>query len=154
MISEKYVTLRGGGKVKVQEVTVRQMMKVMPFLGDLAGEKKAEGDGGEVQKTFLEHADEFLTATCGLNAADLADLYPSDLENIWEAFREVNGFFFKAAEKLGVVEQLGTIARSILDGAGSQLADSLRAGIQGALTTASAGLSALSNTLEGSGESA
>lgn len=86
-----------------------------------------------------------------MNGKDLLDLYPSDLEQIWQAFREVNSFFFGVAEKLGVAEQLGAVLRSLLDGVGSQLADSLKTDIQVALTTASAGLSVPPSTPKDSG---
>jgi hypothetical protein len=155
MINEKSITLRGGKVVLVQEVRVRQILKVLPFLDDITGskkagqvEKKTESDQGTVvvEKSFLENATDFLRATCGLSVQELEDLYPSDLEKLWQAFREVNSFFFGMAEKLGLAEQLGTVIRSILDGVGNQLADSLKEDIQVALTMASAGLSVPPNT--------
>lgn len=139
MMNEKSVTLRGGEKVLVQEVTVRRVMKALPFLNPK--KEAAAGTEAEPEKPFIENIDELLGSVCGLTAEKLLDLYPSDLEQLWNAFREVNGFFFKMAEKLGLAEQLGTILRSILAGAGSQLADSLKSDIRAALITASAGLS-------------
>jgi len=149
MINEKYVTLRGGTKVKVQEVQVKTIISGLPFLGDLVGGKAAAGDDGDVKKTFAENVDGLLAATCGLSATDLLYLYPSDLDQIWQAFREVNGFFFGMAEKLGVAEQLGAILRSLLDGFGSQLSSLLKEGIQTALNTGSAGLSPQSSIPSG-----
>lgn len=139
MKNEKYVTLRGGTKVLVQEVPVRRILTVLPFL---KGDKVEEEKEGEIKKTFADHASELLEATVGLNSNDLLDLYPSDLEQIWAAFREVNSFFFGMADKLGVTEQVGAILRSVLDGVGTELATSLQKDIRVALTTASAGSSA------------
>lgn len=143
MISEKSVTLRGGVKVLVQEVSVRRVMKVLPFL---PAKKAEEGMEAEPEKPFIENLDELLASVCGLSAEGLLDMYPSDIEQLWQAFREVNSFFFKMAEKLGLTEQLGAILRLILDGVGSQLAASLKTDIADALTTASAGLSKPLNT--------
>lgn len=47
---------------------------------------------------------------CGLEQADLLGLYGSDLERLWEAFKEVNSFFFGLAPALGLdglVAELG-----------------------------------------------
>jgi hypothetical protein len=160
MKNSKYVELFGGGKVLVQEVPVRRILTVLPFLKwqkgkEEAGEvKKTSGgrpcagppilleDKNEVQKTFIDHASELLEDTVGLKADDLLDLLPSDLEQIWAAFREVNSFFFATADKLGVTDQVGTILRSVLAGVGSELVTSLKTAIQVVLTTDSASLSA------------
>jgi hypothetical protein len=160
MKNSKYVELFGGGRVLVQEVPVRRILAILPFLKgekgkEEAGEvKKTIGgrpcagppilleDKNEVQKTFIDHASELLEDTVGLKADDLLDLLPSDLEQIWAAFREVNSFFFGMADKLGVTEQVGTILRSVLGGVGTELATSLQKDIRVALITASAGSSA------------
>lgn len=143
MKNSKYVDLFGGGKVLVQEVPVRRILSILPFL---KGEKvQEEAKEGEVQKTFADHASELLEDTVGLKTDDLLDLLPSDWEKIWQAFREVNSFFFKMADKMGVTEQVGSILKSVLAGVGTELAISLQTATRAVLITDSVGLSALSS---------
>jgi len=154
MINIETVKLDGLDRdVTVREVRTRKIMQLLPFLGEV-GKKKdvappVEGEAPTViEKSFLEKVDELLQESCGLKVEELQDLYPSDMEKLWDAFRRVNTFFFKTASTLGIAGQLGLLLRSILAGAGEQLASSLQADIRTLLNTDSPGLSVPPNTPE------
>lgn len=135
--------------IVVSEVRVKKMLRLLP-VGDLVG-----NDGGSaMEKTFKEHAEELLQEACGLKLADLSELYPSEVEDIWNAFKRVNSFLFQTAGWLGATEQIKRLVVSVLDSVGREFADSLNADIRTALNTAMAALSTPSSSASGLGESA
>ena len=117
MINSKKINL-GGQDVTVTEVKVKRMMVLLPFLNDAPTE-------GEVEKGFMENLDELLQESCGLTRADLEELHGSELEQLWDAFREVNGFFFKTLTKLGVAEKIPELLGTLLSAYGGMFASLL-----------------------------
>lgn len=141
MINSETIKLAGLDRdVTVKEIRVRHMLKKLPFLSGLLGEEGA-ADTSAPPPSATAMGEELLRDCCGLTRGEFLDLYPSDIEKLWEAFKRVNGFFFKSVANLGVGEQLRKLLGSILDGVGEPLVASLKEDMRGALTTASPGSS-------------
>lgn len=126
----------GGSEIEAGEVRVGKMLKLLPFLGiELKDEEGRE-------KTYRQLFEEALHEFCGLDVGKLLDLYPSEQELLWNAFVELNPFFFTKAGKivkgLGLEQKLKPVFDSIIAGFGEDVASFLRAGMQASLTTAGA----------------
>lgn len=76
-----------GRRITVKEIRVRDLLKIM------------ENDNSELA-VFVEYGLE------GLAEEELFDLYPSEIREIWEAFRAVNADFFEAARRIGAGDLL------------------------------------------------
>ena len=92
MRRSKIITINKG-----QEVTVREITPLMVI--DLL---KMDASEGEQESWSMEAFDSLCREGCGLSCKELAGLYGSEIEAVWEAFKEVNTFFFKTAALLGL----------------------------------------------------
>lgn len=91
MRKSKTVDIEGLGKpVTVYELTVQDVLDLM----DGGGDDKSVGD---TVQDFCRVVDAKLPRICTLNAEDLRRMAPSEMEAIWDAFKEVNSSFFRAA---------------------------------------------------------
>jgi hypothetical protein len=81
-------------EITVRELTVRQIYGLI--------------DGGEeaAEASFAARFDEFLSLATDLKKEKAMDMAPSELNEVWEAFREVNAAFFSIMAKLGLAEIL------------------------------------------------
>jgi hypothetical protein len=119
-------------KVKVvriddtREITVREVSPKM--LITLFGQKEnQESSGGNILGFDQTVLDNLCREGCGLSMDELAGLYGSELEQVWGAFQEVNGFFFKTAEQFGLAEIPAQIGESLTRIFGAEFAGSLKA---------------------------
>lgn len=88
----------GGKPVTVYEVRPRD---ILSFL--------AEGDGIK----DLERGKELLAQCCTLTLDEIIDLYPSESEQVWQAFEEVNASFFGLLRATGVLDEVKDMIRMI-----------------------------------------
>lgn len=92
-------------KIIVRELTVREIITLASDKTLLSGE---DGKGGlaALQEQAEKYLPKFLE---GVTVEQLIDMPPSDLNLIYEKFREVNAHFFAGARTVGlnqVLEQL------------------------------------------------
>jgi head-tail adaptor len=85
-------------EVEVKELKVRD-------IWDKIGKTDSQTD-------IKAEAEDLLKKCVGLVLEDLQDLYPSEVQELWAAIREVNEGFFVAAEAMNLGEQARNIIRS------------------------------------------
>jgi hypothetical protein len=107
-------------KVVVSEVKVKEILDVLSFFKK--DNENEQGGSDKIQALMLK--------CCGMKPDDLADLYPSDLETLWESFRKVNSFFFRTAEWLNLKKHLPELFGSMMNGFGSELSSLLKEDIK------------------------
>lgn len=103
-------------KIDDREITVKEL-RVSDIIG-LFG----SGQSPDVMSVVAEA----LPRCSDVTLEDLKDMAPSEIETIYEAFREVNAVFFKVAGQMGldaILEELKASIRKEFSGA---LADSFR----------------------------
>lgn len=101
-------------KIDDREITVKELR--VKDIRQLI--EKAE----ELDKGF-EQMEDMLPLATDLNVADIEAMAPSELEKVWDAFREVNAVFFDLVVKTGIVKE---VKGSILKDLTKVFADSLK----------------------------
>jgi len=81
-------------EITVHELRVRDIRQLMDIGDDMEG------------KPLADAIPEALKLCTDLPADRLEDMAPSEIQTVWEAFREVNAVFFDLAAKSGMVDQL------------------------------------------------
>ena len=134
MINSKKITL-GDKDVVVSEVKVKRLLQLLPFYS--AGQKPDSEE--ELEPAFMENLEELLFDSCGMTVSELEELHGSELEKLWQAFREVNGFFFKMSASLGIEAKLAELLNTLLSAFGGTFANYLSEAMTAASTTDSPG---------------
>lgn len=124
----------------VMELTIKEIIDLSQlnplFEGDISADPKTAGKdensvsepeeikediglidvlGGEI-RDFTSSAKKIMEASCEFDMAELFELTPSDVEKVFEGWREVNQTFLQCLEKVGILEALLNIIRAaILD---------------------------------------
>ncbi len=104
------------GQITVKELTVKEILSLM--------------QDDVLQDTSLESlknifADRFLPLCVeGLSLADLVDFAPSEIEEVWIKFEEVNSSFFALARKAGLLQSVNNIKDAIIKDFSGLLVDS------------------------------
>ena len=147
MLNSKKVTI-GDQDITVCEVKVGRILQLLPFMSD----GSADGQDDEVSKGFMENLDELLHDCCGIVQEDLKGLHGSELEALWNAFEEVNGFFFKTIARLGLEEKIKELLSTLLSAYGGMFASLLSEATQGASITDLVGSLGPPKIPSGSGE--
>lgn len=88
----------GDKPVTVYEVRPRD---ILSFL--------TEGEGIK----DMERGKELLAQCCSLAMDEILDLYPSESEQVWQAFEEVNAAFFGLLRATGVLDEVKDMIRMI-----------------------------------------
>lgn len=78
-------------EITVKELRVKDIRQMLDSLSDISG---------------IEQALELLPMVTDLQAEKLEEMAPSELNQVWEAAKEVNAFFLSVVEKSGVVKIL------------------------------------------------
>ncbi len=105
-MAQKTNEVRIGNKM----ITVRELsvLQIWGLVGDPEEDNK-KGSGGETKAQPLdssllgdigEKLDTFLGLATDITRDDLLGMYPSEIEEIWQAFREVNSSFLGLTQKL------------------------------------------------------
>ena len=88
---------------KIWELSVHEIrFDVLPAIDELDGEKAGE------------KAIEILALCTNATADDLAEMYPSDIEKMWDKFKKANSALLKMAQKAGLPEQIQRFIRTVL----------------------------------------
>ena len=95
-------------KIDKQEITVRELT-VRDFIEliDSVGESTTKENLGKQIATFLPKASD-------LTMEKAKDMAPSELKEIYEAFKEVNEVFFETAQQLGLGVLLTNVKETIM----------------------------------------
>lgn len=120
MINTKIVKLADGTEVTVTEVKVKNVLKLLPMFS--AGQKADEDD---TELSFADHLQELMMTATGMKLDDLQELRSSEIEELWNAFRDTNSFFFVTMSRFNLEESVGTILRTVLTAYGEMFANLL-----------------------------
>lgn len=124
-------------KIDDREITVRELK--VKHIRAMLDQSASLGPNAQFAD-FLLHARELLPVATTLTADEMSELAPSELQMVWEAFREVNAVFFDLLTRAGVGEALEKMIRKILEESLSDpFAPSFPAGIPTPGSTAGAG---------------
>lgn len=85
-------------KIDEKEITVRELR--VKDIRDIIEQ------GDKIVSGGLEQIEEILPLATDLTLSQIEDMAPSELQTIWNAFREVNAAFFDLAAKTGIAEAL------------------------------------------------
>jgi len=69
-------------------------------------------DRASGENLSLENLGDFLPVVCDLPPGKFPDLAPSEIQQIWEAFHEVNAVFFGWTAKAGIGEMIAKQIRT------------------------------------------
>lgn len=114
-------------KVGDREITVKEISPSMA----IALFKPEPGQG-----LTMAAVDALCREGCGLSVEELSKLYGSELAKIWEAFRELNDFFFKIAASFGLENMLAKIGAIFVEIFNSELPGLLKSDTSTPPTTA------------------
>jgi hypothetical protein len=88
-------------EITVKELSVRDVMGFWDRLDDAD------------TRSLVDQAAELMKKCAGLDPEALKGLYPSEIEALWDAVKEVNGAFFAMARKAGLTEVTEQVATTI-----------------------------------------
>lgn len=92
-------------------------LKELPVqvLWDLINNEINEKEDKENNMSILDRGRELLNLACPeLTKDELLKLYPSEIEELWEGFKEVNSSFLAVARTIGLGEALTGAVRGIV----------------------------------------
>jgi len=121
MRKSKVVRLDENREITVKEITPKMMI-------DIFGRDQGPDDGANDSGFSKAMFDNLCREGCGMSVDELACLYGSELEQIWLAFQEINGFFFKTAARVGLAKIPELVTESLTRTFGEAFADSLKTG--------------------------
>jgi len=99
-------------EVEVRELTVRQIIDLVESDKLFStGEDSKEGLLGSLSDTLDAH---LLKLCTNIKTEDFLEMAPSDIKEIWNAFREVNATFFDVARQAGLLEAIENIKEEIV----------------------------------------
>lgn len=105
---------------KVKELKIKQIISLMT-------EDNLDTDL-DAMKAML--VDVFLPMCSNIEFSDLEDMAPSEIEIIWNKFKEVNKSFFDLAQKMGLEKILSQVKEGIQADFSNLLANSSKQDIQ------------------------
>ena len=85
-------------KIDEQEITVKELR-----VKDI---RNIIEQGDKIVSKGLDQIEKILPLATDLTLSQIEDMAPSELQIIWDAFREVNAAFFDLVAKTGLVEAL------------------------------------------------
>jgi len=103
--------------VEVYELSVRQIIGLM--------EDASLGDSSlpALKSLFV---DKLLPLGSNLSYEELVDMYPSEIKECWEKFREVNASFFDGLDTMGLTGLINTVKVAIIKDFSNLLVSSSR----------------------------
>lgn len=113
----------------VRELSTREWIQ---FLGDANIEEL------DLLSLFNRLRSTFLKKASNVSAEEALDLYPSEIEELWEKFKEVNSVFFGLPGRLGVIGLWDQIKPAVYGACGSYVVEWLRRVMLEPQTTVSA----------------
>ncbi len=112
-------------KIDDREITIKEL-RVKDLISILEGDESRD---------VMGRVSELLPLCSSLSVDDLREMAPSEIAQIYEAFREVNAVFFDAARQMGLSEVISALKETIRTEFSEALAGSLRQVTQTPLAT-------------------
>ena len=109
---------------EVRELTVKQIMELM--------QKDAEDTS---LLGLIGQIKDFLPIATNITMDEIYVMPPSDIQVIWDKFKEVNKTFFGVSQQAGLGDLLGEMKRAIITDFGKLLVSSSKQGIMESLNT-------------------
>lgn len=113
---------------EIKELTAREIISI--FQGDASSSEEASGKS--IADSFK---DDLLPKCSNIVHDDLLDLTPSEIEFVYDQFKEVNKSFFDVARKAGMGRVIEEMIKGIIDKYSVSLVNLLRPGIPEHSTT-------------------
>ena len=103
--------------IEVYELSVRQIIGLIEedSLGDLS-----------LPALKSLFTDRLLPIGSNLTYEELVEMFPSEIKECWEKFREVNASFFEGIELMGLSSMMNTVKMAIIKDFSNLLVDSSR----------------------------
>ena len=103
--------------IEVYELSVRQIIGLIEddSLGDLS-----------LPALRSLFTDRLLPIGSNLTYEELVEMFPSEIKECWEKFREVNASFFEGIELMGLSSMMNTVKMAIIKDFSNLLVDSSR----------------------------
>jgi len=93
---------------------------------------------GSSIKDFKNLINKFLPKCSNLKVEDFYNMYPSEMEIVWEKFKEVNSVFLRVSQQMGLNQMLGdfkeVVVKAITEDFSGSLADLLKKDMSELLT--------------------
>ncbi|MBU0995395.1 MAG: hypothetical protein KJ737_23100 [Proteobacteria bacterium] len=96
-------------KIDDREITVKEL-RVKDYITLFQFEEKKDPD----LETILSQVKAILPKVVNIAVDDMLDMAPSEIDLIWNTFKEVNASFLGAAQKLGLEKIVAEIKSAIL----------------------------------------
>jgi hypothetical protein len=94
-------------KIDDKEFTMKELrITDIIELGDVLKDFSLEG--------FVDRIAEFLPRVTDIAFSDMVEMAPSELETVYETFKEVNASFFSIGKRLGMADLLAQIKKSMI----------------------------------------
>lgn len=95
-------------EITVKELTVKEILDVGNRLAD------QDKDSSVTLDSIREALDQHLSLGVeGVTVADLMEMAPSEIDTIYQAFKEVNKVFFAVAQQAGLADLLRQLQEAI-----------------------------------------
>ena len=102
---------------ELRELTVKEI------IGLMQSDLDTSLDG------FKQLLDKFLPLCSNIKPNDLYSMTPSELEDIWNKFKEINSVFLRVSQQMGIEQMLGDLKEAVIRDFSNLLADSLKKAI-------------------------
>lgn len=96
-------------EIMVKELTVREILEI----AELKNVKSAKGEELSLTMFKKEFSNYLPKAVTGIKLDEMLDLAPSELKEIYDKFKEVNGVFFDVARAAGLTALLDQIKTAV-----------------------------------------
>lgn len=102
-------------EVVVKELSVAQIINIADD-NDIFGDKEEDDEGkNDNIKKFAESIDSKLLPLCiNIKLEDFKKMYPSDIKEVYNAFKEVNAVFFDLARQSGMTEVIENLKEEVI----------------------------------------
>lgn len=111
----------------IKELTVQE---IIGFLDQKLPEEGVPGHANDVAGLMAQIDDVLEITIPGLKANSLEAWAPSEIEKLYDGFREVNQTFFTIAQRLGLSNLMGEIEQAIAKDFSSLFVNSLKTATQ------------------------
>lgn len=92
------------GQIELRELSVKEIINIM------------QDESGNSMSDFKVLISKFLPKCSNLQKIeDLYDFTPSEIETIWEKFKEVNSVFLKVSQQMGLHKLLGDFREKLIE---------------------------------------
>lgn len=111
-------------KIDEAEITVMEL-RVKDYLETI---ESMDGKGDLNLSTITPIVKRLLPMACDIDPKAIIDMTPSEIEELFTAFKEVNASFFRMAQAMGLGEIIKGLKKTLLSEFAGIFADSLKQG--------------------------